>query len=1142
MRKEEATREARIMGEQRFVGRATELAEVQRGLAEAVSGRGCLFLLCGEPGIGKTRFADEVAAMAREQGAAVLWGRCWESGGAPAYWPWTQIVRLLTRDRHLADGAQDLLRLLAPSRDLGDPEASLDPATPAINDFEQARFTLFDAATTFLHQAATQQPLLLILDDVHASDIPSLLLLRFLARELRTARWLIVVTYREVEAAADPPRSALLGEIAREGRLLRLGGLSHTDIDQYMEAMALPRVSPDLAAIVYGTTEGNPLFVSEVVQLIARDPAVAEQAVSERTLLAIPDPLRAVLRQRLEPLGEATRTVLAVAAVAGREFDLAVLEHVAEGDATITTSVLQALDEACRIGVISPIANNVGRYIFSHALIRETLYDDLGPSRQATLHRAIALALEAVWRGDLASHGTEIAHHFFRAATDGNVDAAVSYSWKVGERAQSVLAYEDAVKHFEQALAALRLRAGGAVVTDTRTRCEILLALGDAQWGSGDLAEMRATFQRAAEVARSIPHDGPCLLARAALGMGGRQQRSHAWYDDDLVRLLEEALGSLEAIDSAVRARVMARLAYALYLVPGSYERRRRLCEEAVSMARRVGDASTLRWVLNDWRWALWGPATSDDRSAVTSELLALAERMGDRELAMVEHTWRFVDLLERADIVAVDAELARVRQLAGELRQPWYLSYVGRFEAMQAMMEGRFDDAERFAEQSLAIAQRVKRDDATLIYSTLILTLRMVQGRLPELEAGVQAFVANYPSVPIWQSVLAFVHAELGRVEQARAEFERMASQDFRSLPRDYLMLPSAAYLSEVCAFLGDGERAAQLYEILEPYAERLVVIGFGVASLGSIARYLGLLAETMGQWQVAGTHYEKALEVHSRMRARPAVAQVQVDYARCLRRIPPGMFGAVPQKIDKLLREAQATALAIGQMALLAKIEVLAQEAAPAGSEATAEAGTTAPVTSATLRRQGEVWNLQFSGEPFQLPDLLGLHYMRHLLLHPSQEFHVTDLVDISEKKSERVATQEWSQNTSIRADLGDAGPLLDAQAQRNYKARLRELREDLAEAESRSDRGRMESVQREMDALMQALSGAIGLGGRSRRAGSHAERARVSITKRIGIVLKRIRPHDPALAHYLASTLKTGTFCFYNPEPGRNLTWNL
>jgi len=1133
-------------GDQSFVGRDLELNELAGGLTDVVGGHGRLFLLTGEPGIGKTRLADELAARAEAAGALVLWGRCWESGGAPAYWPWTQILRSYNRVVASGPETEPLLAALAP---LGDIAAGrgLSTASAAPEDFEQARFRLFDSLTTFLYEAARRQPLVLILDDLHAADTPSLLLLRFLARELRAARWLIAGTYRELEASRDAQRGPILADIGREGRVLAMRGLTRSDLDDYMRQVA-PSAPQSVADAVYRVSEGNPLFVAELLRLVVQDSSlIANDTDAAAVRLAIPDQLRVAIRRRYDPLGDESQRVLAVAAVIGREFDLAVLEHAVDPPAAVP--MLRILDQACAIGLMSPVAGTVGHYSFAHALIRETLYDDLGPARQAQAHRRVAQAIEEVRAADLAPYLAEIAHHYFRAAADGDVEAAVAYACRVGERAVSLLAYEEAARHYQQALDALHLRRGGAAPGDAETACRILLALGDAQWGGADLVAMRGTFLRAAEAARQLGPAGAPLLARAALGLGGRQQRAHVAYDDDVVRLLEEALAALDPADSALRARIKARLAYALYLVPEAATRRAGLSRAAVDMARRVGDAVTLRWVLNDWRWALWGPATSDQRMAVTNELLELAERLGDREMETVEHTWRLVDLMERADIVAVDAELARFRRLANELHLPWYRWYVGRFEAMQALLEGRFADAERFADEALAAAQRVQHRDAILIYSTLLLTLRMLQGRIQELEAGVQAFVANYPSVPIWQSVLAFVHTELGRYDQARAELARMALDDFRLLPRDYLLLPAAAYLSEVCSCLDDRGRAAELYEVLEPYGDRCVVVGFGVASLGAVARYLGLLAMTIRRWAPAAAHFEVAMEINQRMRAAPALAQSQYDYARLLHLAPDG---ELPSKSKfeprELLASAKEVAARLEMKSLLAKIEAfeatlpaVAPRVAPHASGRASVRGRDGDTHRAVFRRQGDYWSLAFEGEPFQLQDLLGLRYIAHLLAHPGLEVHVTDLVHLGESRSdaERLAGRT---DVSVRADLGDAGPMIDARAKADYQQRLRDLREELAEAEERHDAGRIDRLRTEMDALVEALAGAIGIGGRDRRAASHAERARVSVNKRIAIAIKRIAAHDADFARYLSTTLKTGSFCTYTPDPLRPVAWNL
>lgn len=1110
------------------------------GLAEAMAGHGRLYLLSGEPGIGKTRLADRLATAAQQAGALALWGRCWESGGAPAYWPWTQILRAYTRTGAAAPESTQLLSALAP---LGDFTAgtSILPAGAAPEDFEQARFRLFDSLTTYLYEAAQRQPLVLIVDDLHAADLPSLLLLRFLARELRSARWLIAGTYRELEAARDAQRGPILADVGREGRVLALRGFSRDDLGQYI-GTAVPTAPATLADAVYQVSEGNPLFVVELLRLVAQDAAlVASGTGAAPARIAIPDQLRVTIRRRCAPLSATAREVLGVAAVIGREFDLAVLERAVHPSPGVP--VLHTLDEACALGLVAPLSASVGRYSFAHALIRETLYEDLGPATQAQVHRCVAVAMEVVRAADLAPYLAEISHHYGHAAVDGDVDAAITYACRAGERAVSLLAYEEAACHYERALDALRLRRGGAADGDAEAACRILLALGDAQWGAGDLLAMRTTFQRAAEAARRLEGGGATLLARAALGFGGRQQRAHVAYDDDVVRLLEEALAALEPDDSALRARVQARLAYALYLLPEAGARRLELSRAAVAMARRLGDPVTLRWVLNDWRWALWGPATSDERIAVTNELLDLAARLGDLEMETVEHTWRLVDLMERADIAAVDAELARFRRLAHELHLPWYRWYVGRFDAMQALLEGRFADAERLAEEALAAAQRVQHRDAILIYSTLLLTLRLLQGRIEELEAGVQAFVSNYPSVPIWQSVLALVHSELGRHEQARAELDRMALADLRKLPNDYLLLPSAAYLAQVCELLGDAGRAAELDEVLAPYADRCIVVGFGVAALGAVARYLGLLAMTMRRWPAAAAHFEVALEINQRLRAAPALAQTQFDYARLslLAAADDRPLDGVTHHPRALLEAARTSAERLGMAALAARVAACEAKLPAHDVVPEALAPRSASGGRALFRRQGDYWTLGLEAETFQIQDLLGLRYIAYLLAHPGVEVHVTDLVHLGEPQGGAARTGHRA-DVSVRSDLGDAGPVLDARAKADYQRRLRDLREELAEAEEMNDAGRIERLRNEMDTLAHALAGAVGLGGRDRRAAAHAERARVSVNKRITIAIKRVAANDASFARYLSVTLKTGSFCAYHPDPLRPIVWQL
>jgi len=1100
-----------------FVGRDDELSELRAGFVDAAAGNGRLFMIVGEPGIGKTRLALELAAQ-EARAARVLWGRCWEGGGAPAYWPWVQIIRAYVRhcdadslQAQMGTGAAYLAHLV-PELHERFGASSETPRTLALES-EHARFQLFDAVTSFLRVAAAQRPLVLILDDAHAADQPSLLLLHFVARELRDLRVLMVVTYREVEVRHTAWRAALLGQVARESRRIVLRGLNVAAVAQFMTQSARQPPPAALVDAVYAATDGNPFFVDEVVRLLAAERHLQEPApgvvwrgaaLGESLLasLRVPDAVRAAIHRRLAPLGAEVRQVLDVASVMGREFEQLPLLHVC---ALPLESLLGVLAEIVAVGIAIEVPGARGRYAFAHALIRETLYDDLPPLRRVQLHHQIGAALELTYAADLEPHLPTLAHHFMCAAVGGDATTAVDYAARAGKRALSLLAYEDAAAWFERAVHAL-----DTVGADPALRCPLLLRLGEALQKAGEGAKARATFEEAARVARVL--GAAELLARAAVGVAGARGETGR-VDAPLVDLLEEALRVLPNTDSTLRTAVLSYLAVALYFSTDD-QRRALLSQEAVEMARRVGDAAALAMALLTRHFALWGPGRVEERLRLANELVELGRRAAEPEIVLNGYSWSIVDRLEMGDLSGARADTETYAQLVEQLRLPRDRWHATLLRAMFALAEGRFAEGEQVAQAAFKDGQRADVQNAVQFFGVQTFLLQRERGLLAALEGGVRSFVEQYPALPIWRCGLAFLYAELGRTREMQREFDRLAAHDFADLPHDTNWLPSVALLAEVCSVIGDTHRARTLYELLLPHATRNVVIAIGVICYGSAA------------------HFERAIAINTQMGARPWAAYAQLGLARMLVAADSGAHGQPENRayVQSLLHEVAATADALGMSSLAAKAVAVRATASPAAAPSiTAAAGVES--CQGEFHREGDYWSIAFEGIVFRLKDAKGLRCIAQLLQYPARHFHAIEL-DEDEPATDRKRA----------ARSGDAGEMLDRQARAAYRQRLAELRDELQEAHSFTDLGRIARAQQEIDTIAEELAAAVGLGGRNRRAASSAERARVNVTRAISATLHRIAANDEALARYLAATIKTGIFCSYTPDPRTPVSWNL
>jgi DNA-binding SARP family transcriptional activator/tetratricopeptide (TPR) repeat protein len=893
--------ELRHRGQGPLIGRATELAQLEEEWAlacrEARSGR--LVLLAGDAGIGKTTLIADVARRVHDEGATVLAGRSPRETVVP-YQPILEALRHWALNASLSD-------LRATAREYGSELARLIPELrrrapdlppPPADEPETERYRLFEAVVGLLTELSRLAPVLLVLDDLQWADRPTLLLLRHLARATSPARVLILGGYRSTERG-DTFNSALT-EMMRErlASQLEIRGLSESDTAELVALRAGESPSRSFAHALFEETEGNPFFVEEIVRhLLEAGVRAGSATASELQSFGLPEGVKQVIAWRLSRLEPSAIELLRVAAVIGRDVDAALLERVV---LQAEEEFLGALEEALAAGLLVEADDQPGAYLFSHALIRETLYEGMSVPRRARIHKRVGEAIEAAQGRRQGRYLPELAYHFTRAVADEeDAEEAITYALRAAEQATTMLAHEEAAEHYARALDVLARFQPEA----TARRCELLVALGEARVRGGERAQGSTAFREAAALAEQLG-DGDAL-ARAAIGASRRYVQPPGVVDGELIAMIERAL-ELQPDRTLVRVRLLSCLCGALYYSP-ERERMPALSREAAEIAAELGDPEARAYACGAQRRVLWDPPHLQERVEASTEMLTLARQIGNLELQLQAHAWLVVDLLERGDGDAVAAQMEAFKAGADRLRQPLFEWNVLLWEGMRALLTGSLDRADQLASQALAAGGPAEAVTATQYYAIQLLAIRREQGRMGELEHAARRLVADNPSRPAWRAALANLLCEEGRLAEAEEEFERLAANDFEDVPRDLDWIIAMTLLSDVCADLGDGRRAALLYAMLEPYAEVNVVIGFAAVCLGSAASFLGKLAATMGQPELAAEHFERAILSFAEA---PDPRADELLEAAALAAAERG-FGAVARRVERLqagLQEAGA------------------------------------------------------------------------------------------------------------------------------------------------------------------------------------------------------------------------------------------
>ncbi|MEW9527186.1 AAA family ATPase [Microbispora sp. NPDC049125] len=1057
-----------------LIGRDHPAALLRAEIVRAAGSHGGLVLVTGEAGIGKTTLVTSAAEEARRLGALVLGGSCWDSGSAPGYWPWVQVLRGLRRGAAPGEWG-------AAEEAAGGSLAALLGESPGADTVDG--FRLYDAVTSALVSVSQRRPVVVLLEDLHWADTASLRLLGFAAQHTWFERVLLVGTYRDVEvAAADHPLRSLVPPLEARATTITLTGLERDEVGALIARTAGRDPSAGLVAQVHRRTGGNPFFVEETARLWRSGGSVTTVAPG----------VRDTLLRRLSLLPGPVVELLTTAAVLGREFHRQVLAATAP-----MLNVDRLLDQAMTSRLV--VAREGEVFAFAHDLVRETLYRSIEDEEVPGRHAAV---LSAVDRSpDAADHvlPADLARHAYLAGHRVEPARAVDHLLAAARDAVRRLATEEAIGHYRRALEL-------AVADAPRRRVVIALELGRELFHQEDRDAGIRVFQEAVACAHEM--GDPELLARVALSIHGDWGGDTGEIGAGLLREVHAKLLPGDSPDEPSLDRLARDLAI-----------------HAAGLAREGRDDETLAVSLWAHHNTIWGPGTASERVALTGELMTVARRTADPEMEGFAASLRWVALLEQGDPRYLDQFHTYVALgERGDLPRMGMATVVDR--SIVAAFMGRFDEAESLLDQVTALDGRLAHDQCGYWLDHHRWAMRMLQGRFDDLdELHGRLLRSRHPCPGLLRAMTELRRGDVDAAMRHLADAVARGEAHDRSLQPLWLRFQAMVAVSARDMRLCEKARAE-----IEPYAGTWAVSMYGWDIGGPMVFWLALLDAGQERWDEAIDGFRLAGRSADLLGARPWSIEARSHLGEALlARGSPGDAEQAVTLLDDVEREvAQIGMRHIAERVGRARLRMRPSAAGLAPGTASDQASGTASGPPHEFRRDGAVWSLGFGGHTVHLPDAKGLRDLHSLLSRRGVDVPAVQLLD-PEGGRLVVAARQMG---------GDA--LLDEEAKTRYRRRLAQLDEEIDRAAELGDDDKAAEFDREREALLAELRRASGLGGRDRRLGDEAERARKAVTARIRDVLRKLDRLHPALAAHLRAGVSTGANCRYQPD--QEIHWRL